>query len=201
MPGSAFLRGDRVALRPPGDEDLAFLQRNHNDPAVRRSMPRVHPQNRESIREEYVESDGAVSLLICGDGANADGNDPDRLGFCALFDIEAASGRAEVGAWLAPDAEGEGYATEALALLVEYAVDERRLDRLNAGRLATNDRSAALLDRLGFVEEGRRRGYYFVGTVASETQRADGSAAGASVDGERVDRVEYGLLAEEWDGA
>ncbi|WP_135364802.1 GNAT family N-acetyltransferase [Halosimplex halophilum] len=191
MPGPVFLRGERVTLRPPEDEDVEFLQRTHNDPAVRRSMPRVHPQNRAAIREEYVESDGTVGLLICesdgrgegergGDGAS-DENDPDRLGFCALFDIDADSGRAEVGAWLAPDAEGQGYATEALSLLVEYAFAERRLDRLNAGRLATNDRSAALLDRLGFVEEGRRRGYYFVG-------------------GERVDRVEYGLLAEEWDG-
>ncbi|WP_436931799.1 GNAT family N-acetyltransferase [Halosimplex halobium] len=201
MPGPVFLRGDRVALRPPEDEDLEFLQRNHNDPAVRRSMPRVHPQNRGATREEYVESDTSVTLLICDDGGNADGDDSARLGFCALFDVDTDSGRAEVGAWLAPDAEGEGYATEGLSLLVGHAFDERRLDRLNAGRLATNDRSAALLDRLGFVEEGRRRGYYFVGTVASETQRADGSAAGASVDGERVDRVEYGLLADEWDGA
>ncbi|QPV64904.1 GNAT family N-acetyltransferase [Halosimplex litoreum] len=179
MPGPVFLRGDRVTLRPPEDEDLDFLQRNHNDPAVRRSMPRVHPQNREATREEYVEGgDGTVGLLVCdGDGAN-----PDRLGFCALFDIERTSGRGEVGAWLAPEARGEGHATEALSLLVDYAFAERRLERLNAGRLATNGRSAALLDRLGFVAEGRRRGYYFVG-------------------GERVDRVEYGLLGDEWDGA
>jgi hypothetical protein len=64
MPDPAFLRGDRVALRPPEEEDLAFLQRNHNDPAVRRSMPRARPQNRESTREEHVEADRTVSLLI-----------------------------------------------------------------------------------------------------------------------------------------
>jgi RimJ/RimL family protein N-acetyltransferase len=178
MPGPVFLRGDRVTLRPPEDDDLAFLQRNHNDPAVRRSMPHVHPQNREATREEYVEGgDGTVGLLVC----DGDGPDPDRLGFCTLFDIERSSGRAEVGAWLAPEAEGKGYAADAVATLIEHAVAERRLERLNAGRLATNDRSAALLDRLGFREEGRRRAYYFVG-------------------GEYVDRVEYGLLADEWRG-
>jgi RimJ/RimL family protein N-acetyltransferase len=178
MPGPVFLRGDRVTLRPAEDEDLDFLQRNHDDPAVRRSMPRVHPQNREATREEYVEGgDGTVGLLVC----DGDEVDPDRLGFCALFDIERTSGRAEVGAWLAPGAEGQGYATDAVATLIEYAFAERRLERLNAGRLATNHRSAALLDRLGFREEGRRREYYFAG-------------------GERVDRVEYGLLADEWHG-
>lgn len=177
MPGPVFLRGERVTLRPPEDEDLDFLQRVHNDPAVRRSMPRVHPQNRAATREEYVESDGTVGLLIC----EGEADDADRLGFCALFDIDEDSGRAEVGAWLAPDAEGQGYATEAVSLLVEYAFAERRFHRLNAGRLATNDRSAALLERVGFREEGRRREYYFV-------------------EGEHVDRVEYGLLADEWGG-
>ncbi|WP_459193481.1 GNAT family N-acetyltransferase [Halosimplex sp. J119] len=177
MPGPVFLRGERVTLRPPEEEDLNFLQRTHNDPAVRQSMPRVHPQNRDATREEYVEgSEGTVGLLIC------DGDDPDaeRLGFCALFDVSTDSGRAEVGVWLDPAAEGQGYATEALSLLVDYAFNERRLHRLNAGRLATNDRSTALLERLGFTEEGRRREYYFVG-------------------GEFVDRVEYGLLTSEWD--
>lgn len=192
MPGPVFLRGERVTLRPPEEEDLDFLQRTHNDPAVRRSMPRVRPQQREATREEYVEgADGTVGLLVCG-GAGDDGEsgggvgegetNPERLGFCALFDLDTDSGRGEVGAWLAPDAEGQGYATEALALLIDYAFDERRLHRLNAGRLATNDRSAALLDRLGFSEEGRRAEYYFVG-------------------GEYVDRVEYGLLESDWDGA
>lgn len=182
MPGPVFLRGDKVTLRPPEEADLDFLQRNHNDPAVRRSMPRVHPQTREDTREEYVEGfDETVGLLICGDGgADAgDGDGPDRLGFCALFGIDEDSGRAEVGAWLAPEAEGQGYATEGVELLVDYAFEERRFNRLNAGRMATNDRSAALLARLGFTEEGRRREYYFV-------------------DGEFVDRVEYGLLADEW---
>ncbi|WP_123535238.1 GNAT family N-acetyltransferase [Halosimplex salinum] len=182
MPGPVFLRGDRVTLRPPEEEDVDFLQRCHNDPAVRLSMPRVHPQNREDAREEYVEGfDETVGLLICGDGGDGNGDDPDpdRLGFCALFRIEEASGRAEIGTWLAPDAEGEGYATDALSTLVDYAFEERRLHRLNAGRLASNDRSAALIDRLEFTEEGRRSDYYFVG-------------------GEYVDRVEYGLLADEW---
>jgi RimJ/RimL family protein N-acetyltransferase len=191
MPGPVFLRGDRVTLRPPEESDVAFLARCHNDPAVRRSMPRVYPKRRADIREEHVEGEeDTVGLLVCAgerdDGAagpdETRGDDPERPGFCALFAVDTDSGRAEVGAWLAPEAEGRGYATDALSTLVAYAFDERRFHRLNAGRMATNDRSGALLDRLGFTEEGRRREYYFAG-------------------GEFVDRVEYGLLADEWRGA
>jgi hypothetical protein len=53
MPGPAFLRGNGVALHVVSEDDHEFLQRNWNDPAVRRSMPRVHPQRREETRAEY----------------------------------------------------------------------------------------------------------------------------------------------------
>lgn len=194
MPGPVFLRADRVTLRPVEDEDVEFLARNHNDPRVRRWMPRTRPMDRDGIRAEYVEGGGddSVSLLVCRDDGEGqsrgpddgedqprDPGDPERLGFCALFRVRADSGRAEVGVWLAPDAWGQGYATESLERLVEYAFTERRFHRLNAGALATNDRSQAMLDRVGFREEGRRRDYYFV-------------------DGAYVDRVVYGLLESEW---
>lgn len=176
MPGPVFLSGDRVTLRPPEESDLDFLNRNHNDHRVRRSMPRVHPQRREDTRGEYLEgSETATGLLAC----RGEGPEADRLGFCALFRIDEDSGRAEVGVWFAPEAQGQGYATDALELLVGHAFDERRFHRLEAGAMATNDRSRALLERVGFSEEGRRRDYYFVA-------------------GEHVDRVEYGLLAGEW---
>ena len=53
MPGPVFLSGERVTLRPAGGSDLDFLNRNHSDPAVRRSMPRVRPHRREETRAEY----------------------------------------------------------------------------------------------------------------------------------------------------
>lgn len=90
------------------------------------------------------------------------------------------NGTAELGCWITPDAQGEGYGTAAARRLLRYAFAERRLERVWADALATNDASNRVLAKLGFVEEGRERAAFVQ-------------------DGERVDRVNYGLLADEFE--
>lgn len=82
---------------------------------------------------------------------------------------------------LVPAARGEGYATEAAALLVGSAFDTLRLHHLVAWTVAGNEASRAVLDRLGFDEEGRLREHVYW-------------------DGAHRDAVYFGLLAREWDG-
>lgn len=172
MPGPVFLSGDTVSLRTLEREDLSFLHEYRNRPEVRRSLGRVHPQNREQLEQDFEGyMSNAVNLLACVDG--------DPVGFVALFDWSESAGRAELAYWIVPEQQGNGYGTEATELAVEYAFDERRCHRLVAGAHETNDGSRALLEKLGFQEEGRQREHVFV-------------------DGEYVDTVLYGLLAEEW---
>ncbi|WP_411965113.1 GNAT family N-acetyltransferase [Haloferax sp. YSMS24] len=177
MPGSTFLAGDEVTLRTVEREHLDFLQTHRNDPEIRRWMPRALPQNREQLESEfegYISDDSGVNLVVSVDG--------DPIGFVSLFDLQHDSGRARIAAWFAPDEQGKGYGTEAAELLVDYAFDERRLHKLVAGALATNDPSRGLLESLGFEQEGRQRDHYFVR-------------------GEYVDRVVYGLLETDWKNA
>lgn len=172
MPGPVFLRGDTVSIRTLEREDLDFLQTHRNHPEVRRMLGRVHPQNHDKVEQDFEGyMSNAVNLLACVEG--------EPVGFVALFDWNESAGHAELAYWIAPDEQGNGYATEAVELAVEYAFDERRCHRLDAGAHATNDASRALLEKLGFEEEGRRREHVFL-------------------DGEYVDTVLYGLLADEW---
>jgi RimJ/RimL family protein N-acetyltransferase len=115
-------------------------------------------------------SDG-VTLLVC--------RDEEPVGFVALFDWSESSGRVEVAYWITPDNQGEGYGSEAVGLAVEYAFDERRFHKVVAHAHAQNDASRALLESLGFQQEGRRREHVFL-------------------DGEYVDSISYGLLESEW---
>lgn len=170
MPGPAFLHGDTLTLRTVETEDYEFVHRHWNDPAVRRGFARHTPRNREQIADFFEESDDAVHLLACRDG--------DPVGFVWLFGIDDVASRAELGYWVVPGEQGEGYATEITELAVEYAFDERGLYKVLARVIECNDASARVLQKVGFRQEGHLRDHYYV-------------------DGDQVDADLYALLATE----
>jgi ribosomal-protein-alanine N-acetyltransferase len=80
------------------------------------------------------------------------------IGVCDLSEIDWRHHRAEVGFMLGREAWGQGFAQEAMQAVVSYAAT-RGLRRLLARTHLGNRRSDALLERLGFVEEGLLRGH------------------------------------------
>lgn len=172
MPGPVFIAGDGIDLHTVEESDLPFLHRIINDPAVWRDLFTATPKRMadEEAWYETLADDGETHLLICDDG--------DPVGIVGLSGIDPSWGVAELGYFVDPDAHGQGYATEAVTHIVEYAFDQRRLAKLYANALATNQGSRRVLEKNGFVEEGRFRAHAFI-------------------DGERVDVIRYGRLAAE----
>ena len=175
MPGPTFIEGERVSLHPVEEEDAEFFQRVVNDPDVRQSIGRVEPINRRQ-EEEYLESlddtDGVQFVVVADD---------DRVGTVSLMDVTATFGNGEIGYFFAPESWGNGYATEATELVVDYAFAERRLHKVYAHVFAFNDASRHVLEKNGFEREGTQREQVYV-------------------DGEYVDVYRYGLLEDEWAG-
>ncbi|MFC6964573.1 GNAT family N-acetyltransferase [Halocatena marina] len=171
MPGPIFIRGERITLRTVESDDLDFENKHRNDPRIRKpltfSMPLNHDQA-ESRFERHTESDESVSLWICAD--------EDPVGKVDLFDINQTHGTSEIAYWLVPEFWGNGYASDAVDLLVRYAFEERRLRKVSAHVLVENEGSQAVLERAGFQREGRLRDERYV-------------------DGEHCDVFRYGLLA------
>jgi ribosomal-protein-alanine N-acetyltransferase len=58
--------------------------------------------------------------------------------------------------------QGKGMMFEALSTALAYMFDVRRLHRIEANYRPENERSARLLTRLGFLEEGISRAYLFI---------------------------------------
>ena len=101
------------------------------------------------------------------------------IGHCSLFNFNAQCQRAEIGYGMAFDAWGRGYMHEALTALLNYAISELVLNRIEADIDPRNVASAMTLERLGFMKEGFLRERWVV-------------------DGEVSDSGIYGLLRRDW---
>jgi len=172
VPGHAFSAGDTVTLRTVEPEDDDFLARHRNDPSIRRPNGEYDPMTSADVVDYRESAEDGVTLLACV------AEQP--VGLVFLFEERPRAGIAELGYWIAPDERRQGYATEAARLLCAHAFRERALRKLVAHVVAGNDGSLAVLDTLGFTEEGCHRRELFV-------------------DGAYRDLRRFGLFAEAFD--
>ena len=189
MPGPVFQFGDGVELRTVEEEDLEFIQHWRNHPDVRVPLADTSPHNAEQMQERFeegVSSDDGINFLICVEAGAAEptANVPEDadavpVGEVYLPWVNQPAGSGMLVYWVAPPHQGNGYVTAGTAALLDYVFNERRLGKVWAHVYESNAGSQHVLEKLGFVQEGRLRGEGFV-------------------DGERVDMFRYGILAEEW---
>lgn len=104
------------------------------------------------------------------------------IGDCGLHAIEDEPHQMEIGFTLAAEYQGRGYATEAIACLVDYVFETLGKHRVIAITDARNDAAARLLERLGMRREG-----HFLQNVWFK--------------GSWGDEYLYALLRQEWPGS
>lgn len=180
MPGAVVSESERVTLRTVEEEDRAFCQRAFANPDIRVGIG--NPVRSRAELGDVAEKDDGDQFLVCLDGDDAGLGAPDedqvtRIGWVGVDDVSYR--RPELAYWLAPEFHGEGYGTEAVALLVDYTFATYDHPAAGARAYEFNDASRGLLESLGFEEEGTTRRDRFI-------------------DGEYVDTVQYGLMREEW---
>lgn len=66
---------------------------------------------------------------------------------------------ASLGYWLDEKLQGQGYMSEAGQLVIRYVFENLKLHRINAACLPQNERSAKILLKWGFEEEGYAKKY------------------------------------------
>ncbi|GAB4516626.1 MAG: GNAT family protein [Parvularculaceae bacterium] len=89
----------------------------------------------------------------------------DRLvGGVTLSNIRrGAAAAAAIGYWVGADFARRGYATEAARLAIAFGFGPYRLNRIEAACLPENTASKALLQKIGFRQEGLARQYLKIG--------------------------------------
>ncbi|MHB8288065.1 MAG: GNAT family N-acetyltransferase [Acidimicrobiales bacterium] len=166
-----------LLLRRWRREDDTVLLAAGNDRVISRyrySLPRTPDAAHEwiALTESDREDDKRLELALAVEG--------EPLGSVSLTDFD--HGNAMVRYWLLPQGRGRGLATTAVQVLAGSAFSTLAIGRLAAYVEIGNTASGAVLERCGFVCEGRLRQHM------------------ADHDGKRVDTLLYGLLPEDLPG-
>ena len=158
LANGVFLAGPRVFLRPVEDGDAELLYKWGNDPELRVLTGAVTPEPMPAIKERIgrLQSSPDRWWMI---GLRESGR---MIGECGLLRIFWPWRTADVTMILGErDAQGQGYATEAAELVLEYAFASLGLHRLAIGVVGFNERALHWWQKLGFRQEGvQRDGYY-----------------------------------------
>lgn len=174
------IRTERLVLRHIDAEDADALFRIFGDPVLTRFWG--HPTLPDEAAAGRLVAEiqaGASTGELLQWGIELD-EASGLIGTCTLAYIDGAHRRAELGAALAPEVHGHGYAEEAARAVIRFGFEELDLHRITADVDPRNDAALTLAGRLGFREEGRLREHY-------------------RQHGEWQDGILFGLLKREWD--
>lgn len=142
---------DRIRLRPLTAEDLPMTLAWRNQEKIRRwflhSEPITFEQHRQWF-ERYLVRENDLMFVIeeCESGA--------AIGQISLYDIDLMAKRCEFGRLLiAPEAQNNGYATDATRAALTVGFDGLGLEEIYLIVLKDNSRARAIYERCGFTLE------------------------------------------------
>jgi RimJ/RimL family protein N-acetyltransferase len=156
IPSETFREGSipvletkRLVLRAPQLGDAKWIAMLANDRRIAENTRRIpHPYSRADA-EDFISSvnvaSGETAFLI----THADGT---IMGACGLAMTDGPA--PELGYWLGTPFWGQGYATEAVRAVIDYAFTELEHEALQAGARVTNPSSRRILEKCGFQWTG-----------------------------------------------
>lgn len=105
--------------------------------------------------QTYAEKAAADAGRIYGIWVNGE-----LVGGVLFRTMDLAQGTAEVGCWLEPSAVGKGLVTRAARVIIDWAIEERGIHRVEWRAAAGNRASVAVAQRLGMTQDGMLREYF-----------------------------------------
>jgi ribosomal-protein-alanine N-acetyltransferase len=175
------IHSGRIVVRPVTRSDLRDLLEINGDDEVTRYLPYATWQSPDDgtawlARMQALGASGTGQQLVIA--AAGDGK---VIGTVLLFKFDEPSARVELGYVLGRAHWRQGLAREALRAVCGHAFGRLGIRRIEAEVNPDNLASNALLQRLGFMHEGRLRQRWVAKGVAYDTHI-------------------YGCLAQEWRG-
>ncbi|MYZ34104.1 MULTISPECIES: GNAT family protein [unclassified Streptomyces] len=167
----AISLGDEAELRPlepwQAEEFVAHMDRARDlvDQHIMLARAATDLASARALLTSYAEKQAADSGRIYGIWLGS------TLVGGVLFRVfDAKAGNCEVGCWLEPAATGRGLVTRAARVLIDWAVEERGIHRVEWQVSTANEPSIKVARRLGMTREGVLRENYLFDGVRRDTE-------------------------------
>jgi UDP-4-amino-4,6-dideoxy-N-acetyl-beta-L-altrosamine N-acetyltransferase len=145
--------GEKVTLRALEDKDKEVLRGWRNHPELLKYQCSSFPIS-EAEQNRWYDSyaaNGSYHIFIIEDEAR------DSIGYTITKNIDHKNRCAEIGIYLDPKTQGQGYGKDAFQALMKYCFYELNLHRLYLVVFAFNTRAIDLYKKLGWQIEGTWR--------------------------------------------
>lgn len=150
----ATLKGKTVYLRALEPEDLEFLFQIENNESFWEISHTQTPFSKYLLKQ-YLENAHLdifeakqLRLMI------VDANSHEKIGLIDLFDFNPQHKRAGVGILITPNYQKNGFATDALSILIDYSFTHLNLHQLYANITSDNLKSIKLFESKNFKVVG-----------------------------------------------
>ncbi len=152
-----MIYGERIKLRALVREDVERLRNWRNLPELFRyhfSPLPLSQMEQERWYENYA-SGGRQTIFIIETLKEK------QIGYTLIKDLDHKNQCAEIGLFLSPEFQEQGYGKDSFKTLMKFCFNELNLHRLMLEVFSFNDRAVQMYKKLGFQVEGTLRDAYF----------------------------------------
>lgn len=168
------LTASHIRLRPLESRDLDALVASYRDMDMQLTTdgdaPPMSEVEARAMWDEIMTNPGAELRYFAIEPLPGNPGEGQLVGACSLQHIDMRNRHAELGIFMAStEWRGQGYGTQAVNLLLDYAFEVVRLDKVHLGVYDFNEAGLRAYERAGFRYEGRlRRMIYYEGRYWDE---------------------------------
>lgn len=149
---TTFFKSERLILKPLELDDLKVVQSwiNNEDISFFNGSRLPVSMYEQKIWYERIINDANSKRLIIY-------NDENSVGLVSLHHIDFRNRKCEVGIYLHPDFQNNGFARESLNMVIQFAFCELNIRKIIAKIISFNVNSIKLFEKLGFKQEATLR--------------------------------------------
>ena len=156
------LEGRNIYFKPLNTIDAEAIHSYASDENVKRFIGWPLMKSLEETRshiEDMLKRESAGTHLYASVALKST---QEIIGTVMIFNFDREANHAEIGYVFHSKHWGKGYGTESVALMSDFAFEILALHKIHARVVDANVGSARILEKNGFLLEGRLKDHYFI---------------------------------------